>query len=210
MYDEKRRILQIEASEIKRERFRQQGLYEKLLCTDCETIFSTFEKHVDHVFFKEFYHQETNRPGEIMIVNLDYAKFKLFQLSVIWRASVAKHPFFSNVALGPHEERIRLMLLAGNPGKFYEYGCMIFGLKADPGQGFDLIISPDHGKIEGHMAYRFIFGGCLWVYIVSSHSLSFSRSNYFLQESGTLMMPFFKAKEVPFIRTLVQQIFHTK
>jgi hypothetical protein len=49
---------------------------------------------------------------------------KLFQLSILWRASVAKGDFFSKVKLKPrHEEEIRKMLLNGEPGKEDRYPC---------------------------------------------------------------------------------------
>jgi hypothetical protein len=42
----------------------------------------------------------------VVIRGLDYSTFKLFHLSVLWRASVSSGPDFASVRLGVHEERI--------------------------------------------------------------------------------------------------------
>jgi hypothetical protein len=41
----------------------------------------------------------------------------MFHLSLLWRMSVSKHPYFKEVSLGPHEEVLRRMLLEARPGE---------------------------------------------------------------------------------------------
>ena len=41
----------------------------------------------------------------------------MFHLSLLWRMSVSKHPYFKEVSLGPHEEVLRRMLLEALPGE---------------------------------------------------------------------------------------------
>ena len=46
-------------------------------------------------------------------------------------------------------------------------------------------------KIDSHTAYRAIFGGLFWIFIVSSHSERLSNEEVFLTKEGQL--PIFKA-----------------
>lgn len=203
MYDEKGRMIKMSTTEGERNLYKQQGIYERLLCINCENFINDFEKHVKKVFYDKMDYLETENKEVIKIVDLDYNKFKLFQLSLLWRASVSKNPFFINVALGPHEEIIRNMILNKNPGKIHEYGCIILGLTTKELGLFDAIITPEKGRIENHIAYRFILGSSLWFYLVSKQSHRFERKKYFLQQDGTLLYNKFTAKDIPFIRKMV-------
>ena len=49
-------------------------------------------------------------------IKVEYEPFKLFHLSVLFRASVSTLPTFADVSLGPHEERLRNLLLARRAG----------------------------------------------------------------------------------------------
>jgi hypothetical protein len=94
----------------------QKGLRERLLCPDCEARFSKWETYA----LGEPFHR-TKQPGidhgPYMEFIMDYATFKLFQMSILWRMSVTSLDVFANVQLGKkHEERLRAMLLASDPG----------------------------------------------------------------------------------------------
>jgi len=56
---------------------------------------------------------------------IDYKLFKLFQLSLLWRAGVSDRPIFKEVALGRHQEILRRMLLDDDPGESHKYGCIM-------------------------------------------------------------------------------------
>ena len=206
MYDEKGRFLMIPADASKRVLFKQQGVYELLLCEDCEEHTSRLEAYARRVFFEKMEYIDEEGTGLIRVVNLDYAKFKLFQLSLLWRAGVSRDSFFSAVRLGPHEDRIRRMILESRPGKPYEYGCAIFGLALREGQALDIMLAPDRGHIDSNYCYRFILGSCIWAYVVSNHSVRFEGKSHFLQENGSLLLQTVDAKSVPFIRKAVDQV----
>jgi len=209
MYDEKGRMLKLSTVEGERNLYKQKGIYEKLLCKACEQLINKFEKHVKEVFYDNMEYYKTDNNNEIKIVNIDYNKFKLFQLSLLWRASISKDAFFENVNLGPHENKIRLMLLNEKPGDIHEYGCIIVGLSTQEFGSFDAIMKPEQGRIEGHRTYRFIMGSSLWLILVSQHSHIFERKRYFLQKDGTLLFKVFPAKEAPFISRMVENLRET-
>jgi len=115
-------------------------------------------------------------PGDFTLTGLDYAKTKLFMLSILWRASVSVLPDFSAVKLGPHEERIRKMLLASDAGCPEDYR-VIAGLIWDPvtkRRWDNILMPPLYLRVNGGAAYRMVLGGASWTVIVSKHTnLSF-------------------------------------
>jgi hypothetical protein len=166
----------------------QKGLREKLLCKDCEGKFSEYEKYVKELLFDAAWiEKRDNFPG-IIVQNVDYRKVKLFQMSLLWRVGVSSLLAFNNIKLAHHEEKIRKMLLEGNPGKSYEYGCILF---ANPSK-IDIlehtIFSPifSDKRIDGHRCCIMLLAGIFWTYFISSHLNRFTLGNCFLSESGEL------------------------
>lgn len=89
----------------------------------------------------------------IKVGGIDYKIFKLFQLSILWRASISTRELFQYVNLGKHEEIIREMLLSEESGKEEKYGCIIKIMYFN-----SMILSPNKSKINGHIFYKFSFG----------------------------------------------------
>lgn len=146
--------------------------WEYLLCSRCEDRFKEYE---DYIVLALFHGKGVRivRDGNVLTCSgFDYAKTRLFQLSILWRASISSLPFFKNVALGPHEERIRCMLNVGDAGLQTHYPCVIapifFNEQEDKGAA-EFIGRPESLNINGVRMVRFEFGSCIWFYTVSSH-----------------------------------------
>lgn len=106
----------------------QDGFKEKLLCKDCEAIFQKSEDYFARVVNqKKLFDLELPSGGSkwVRVPGFDYTKTKLFLLSILWRTHVSKHPHFQTQLGDRHEQRLREMLLAGDPGIPEEYGCVI-------------------------------------------------------------------------------------
>ena len=115
---------------------------------------------------------------------LDYEKFRLFQLSVLWRASISTLPFFEKVKLGNHAETIRQLLLNSDPGESKKYGCLMFGIKFE-GEAFtNVMMQPVKVRVDGHAGYKFVFGGFAWIFLVSSHDFRGHTVEVFLKPDG--------------------------
>ena len=99
---------------------------------------------------------------------IDYRKFKLFLMSVLWRAGVSSHPFYSHVELGPHEEKLRLKLINEDPGAPTDYGCAIYSLLLDGAPLRAMFVEPTPARVDNHKIYRFVFSGFVFIYFVSS------------------------------------------
>jgi hypothetical protein len=61
------------------------------------------------------YRDERDGFGYTIIENADYTRFKLFLLSILWRASISNRKFFDQINLGELEDVIRHMILNNDP-----------------------------------------------------------------------------------------------
>lgn len=191
LYDSEHKYLVVSSSPTIPIRKRPKGIYERLLCAECDNIIiGTYEDYVAKVLFGDGSKEieiETKRIG-FFVNDLDYNKFKLFQLSLLWRASITDRLELPRINLGPHADSIRKMLYEGSPGKLYEYGCAMFFLPNQPEEMVGFIYSPEPvpSKVQGHRWYRAIFAGLFWTWIVSSHMNTYHSPEIFISEEGVL------------------------
>ena len=191
LYDEEHEFNLISVKDGKITQKLNKGVYEKLLCQHCDNIIiGEYEDHAAKVLFgdgkKEIEIIKT-KFGHL-IRGLDYRLFKLFQISLIWRISLTTRQEFKKINLGPHQNKMRTMLLEGNPGDVFEYGVWILFFPKSSKEMKDLIIAPNllRKRIEGHRCYRAIFNGLFWLFFVSHHTYQFSHKEYFLSKSEEL------------------------
>ena len=185
VYDEKNRALNISPNLGERDEILQKGIREYLFCAKCEQHLSNYESYAARII-QDFPPTQHNKPGDIIFIpEVDYQKFKLFQMSLLWRASVTSRREFSEVSLGRHhEERLSRMLVSDAPGEPWEYGCILTGFSGE-GELNRLIKLPNKHRLEGHIAYSTVFVGLVWTYVVSSHARIIGQDS-FLQKSGVL------------------------
>lgn len=101
--------------------------------------------------------------------NIDYKKFKIFLLSVLWRASISSRPMFSSINLGPHEEEIRKMILENNPLSYSDYPIFFMTYLKDKDAPLDLIGQPQPRRTkEGLRVHLFVIGGIIYHFYVNS------------------------------------------
>lgn len=166
-YDEKHRA-QLLIVEPNKDKLLQKGFREQLLCVDCEGEFSKLETYVSKLWQKQI---PAEIPDDLLVIKgLDYTQFKLFHLSILWRASISSRKEFKHVQLGQHEDIIRKLLLAkdAGPEDRYSFFATILVHKDKPVHG--LINQPFRSRLDSHHAYVFVFGSCIWYYLISSHS----------------------------------------
>lgn len=183
VYDDLHRTMLLTSDE--KDRLIQKGLRERLLCQNCETQFSRYEGYAVNII-KTIHEFKKDSSGKFSYTNdIDYKTFKLFQLSLLWRSSVAQGKMFANVSLAKHEEILRVMLLNENPGKSTDYGCFI--VRMPEVQKINKIIMPPvRERLFGHNGIRFMLGDLFWYFMTTSHSVRKDVSFLFLQEDGTL------------------------
>src|SRR5436190_785668 len=90
LYDEKHKFWVLSASETSWQE--QKGLREYLLCNACEVKISRWETYTSRLLSNRV-PTVAKRSGDLIWVDgADYTQFKLFQLSILWRAAVSTLP----------------------------------------------------------------------------------------------------------------------
>ena len=185
LYDSKHRFEQISVEPTEHNKYVQKGLRETLLCVPCEQNLSVLEQYFSKLLKGDVAARAARGDGHIHLTEVDYCKLKLFQVSILWRAGVSGLEPFSQVKLGPHEERIRTMLLLNEPGSAAEYGCLMFSLIRGKEALAGLVVPPTWTKLAGQRAYRFVFGGLVFIYLVSKTNPPIEIIGAFAQPDGS-------------------------
>jgi len=181
-YDEKHRVVAISEDKKQKTEILQKGVREKLLCKDCESVVSEWEGTLSIVL--RSIREQVNKKGITVaprriggadcwvVSGIDYNNFKLGVLSIIWRFSISRLDRFREYSLGPHQKRIRKILLQGNAGNKLDYGIQMYELMHG-GKVLDdlIIVPPDEIKVFGHNCSRFAFGGFFFVVFISKHDI---------------------------------------
>jgi hypothetical protein len=97
------------------------GVYDTgIVCGECESIFSPWDDYAQKLLLadpaEEKYVVKNDRKIAYVETNFDYAKLKLFFISLLWKAAISNHYFFSRVNVGSFEPQLRKMILKGDPG----------------------------------------------------------------------------------------------
>jgi hypothetical protein len=189
-YDEKHRIGVTKAG-ARGMRLIQKGIREHLLCDGCEQMLNTrYEQPMSNAWSGLV-------PGEVpgdshLLETVDYHTFKLFDLSILWRASIAQGPEWSSVSLGPrHVERIRLAILhrsAPAPLSYPVLGTVFVGPDSRR-PCFGWVGPPSQNRFGSARVYSSLYGGCAWHVVVASHAVVHQANPFVLSERGQLAMP---------------------
>jgi hypothetical protein len=172
LYDKIHRFNVITSDPLISEDFKQKGVYEKLLCGDCEQRFSEWEKYAKESF-GDGVGVKIERKGKLFrFSNLDYVKFRLFLLSLLWRMGASRLNFFSLVELGDkHSEILRLALLKADPLEPLQYPCLISAVSLKGEFHRSWISQPIHTKSDGKHCHCIVVNGLLFSFFVTSHPL---------------------------------------
>jgi hypothetical protein len=137
------------------------GPYDQnILCRECEDRFQTLDDYGARLLIQgrdsEF---RLHADGELPLYvadYFDYARLKLFVLSVLWRAAVSQHRFCSRVELGPRLARVRQMLEDSDPGSPSEFSTIFTRWTRTPQKGLPpkLLASPVRRRYEQARAIK--------------------------------------------------------
>lgn len=194
--DDKNRIQRLSIIEHENKKYKklkpiQDGLKERLLCFDCEQLLNNkYEKYFKTAWFDENKCPVPISDERVTVTGLDYLKFKLFHLSVLFRASVSSLPEFKCVNLGKHDDVLRDILIKEEylPETKYPIVCHAI-TKSENEVQFGLVTSPFRlRQPNGYNSYGFCFAGCVWYYIVDGRETS-CFSDFMLRSNGGLNIP---------------------
>lgn len=150
----------------------QDGLKEHLLCERCEQhLNENFEKPFKRRWVDEDAIGGTWLANERRTIQVDYASFKLFHLSIFFRADACSLRTYSNVDLGEkNRRRLRWMLLECEPGRPNEFpikaAVVLHNQRSLPVQ---IVSQGEQFKVQGHIFYGMMYGGAYWCLRPSSN-----------------------------------------
>ena len=189
LYDKNHKMIGIHGQGPKGREIVQKGLRELLLCDACEQhINGSFEKPFRKLWVESCPLPVQWHPDYKHQIRVEYATFKLFHLSVLFRAGISTLPEFEVVSLGPHETKLRQMLLNRDPGPETTYpiaGYAVLHHKTNKIVNF--IARAEAGRIKGRRCYRLMYGGVHWWITVASDTPPALREMA-LREDGTMVL----------------------
>lgn len=215
LYDEKHRMIGVAVgAQNKRAEFLQKGFREALLCQNCETFMNREYEHYGIDTFRKIASQDFNDPLHvrriqdkenegIIIGGIDYKRFKLFLLSILWRASVSNREEFNQIELGEHNDIIRQMILNGNPEERFVYPFIVFMLT---GEIDNTILSPAYVPIEDISCYQFVFCNLFVWFAVTNQRPNERLFNLSLTEDGTITTSTFESTELPILKNAAAMV----
>lgn len=154
----------------------QTGHWERLLCSQCEGILNRYETKFKKVWMDtippDFKHVETEPPKDAIVVDIpDYVSFKLFHLSVLWRATVSTSFKISHsTSLGPYERIIAEMILEGNPGQLGDFPFFAHLIVDKRKQPVPTVapLAECAGRLDGlHHYYMMTYAYCEWFFVIA-------------------------------------------
>lgn len=166
------------------------GEYEGgILCKECDGgIIKNYEDYTKlFLYGKQLSNQLMYQfsPGQVTVQNVDYAKIKLFFLSILWRASVSSRPFFKEIKIDENvREELREMILNGNP-KGNEDFTMLFMLDAGDNPNLKQYIGQPVGSDNGR-SFLFTYPGLIVYYVFDIDIVPKQILNFRLNDKGEI------------------------
>lgn len=160
------------------------GEYDQnILCAECDNVrIGQFEDYARKVLYggklavpeSPTFINQVNPHGMkyTYCQNINYKKFKLFLLSILWRASISKREFFSSVKLESYEEEIlRQMIINEDPKEPDDFPCVMVALRNDEPMALEIIVEPIKTKTKACIICKFLISGVMYAFYVSKHNL---------------------------------------
>ena len=184
---------------------KQDGWKEHLLCNQCEGRIGRWEKVVAEEMQGRRgatitgevarYHgpirlAPTKRPeySYLDMQNCDYAAWRLFTLSLLWRMDTSTLPELEQVELGEHASSIKEMILEGDPGEPLDYPCFVYTLWLDGKRLKGFMSSPHETEYKGYPAFEMAFGGMGWLFIIGRDVRCTSLPAFAMSRTGQMRM----------------------
>ena len=200
LYDEKHKINKLIPSEFVKGNIRvsrpSTGEYEgNLLCVNCDNhIIGQYESYSRIAFLGgklPAYECPTfsvckNSEGLDFTYceHISYKKFKLFLLSILWRADISQRDFFRSVNLGEDSNIIRDMIYNGNPGIVEDYPILLHTYINDKQVPSDIIGVPTRIENDQRIMYVFVISGFVILYHLSKQNIPERFIKYTIQPSN--------------------------
>jgi len=148
----------------------QKGIREPLFCESCEQHFNEYcEKPFRAQWIEAQPLPDPWIVNDVHWINVEYNSFKLFHLSVLFRAGISSLPTFAAVSLGPHEERLRQLLLTRSVGEAWQYPVFAYAVVHHrTNRLIQMVSKAQQSQFGGRRCYGMMYGGAEWWVCVAS------------------------------------------
>jgi hypothetical protein len=205
LFDEKHQFMMTSSSEFTKDKsksqYRPSGEYEGgILCHSCDNdILGAYESYASRVIYstkgvpdnlavKVTNYQNKDGQSWSLCENVDYQKFKLFLLSLLWRASISTRHLFSEIELGPHENRIKRMIFTGDPGEEAEYPVQVWTTVNNKDFPKDFVLQPRAFELDRHKVCIFPISGLFILFFLSVHEMKSSILDQTVKKTNSLKL----------------------
>lgn len=204
LFNEKHFIAPVNLIDLKAKKLISTGFYDSnILCEKCDNqIIGNLESYSSIVIWggrgnAESFPKIEGRLNQrnqkyLHLYDIDYTKFKLFLLSIIWRASISKQKIFENVNLGIHEVIIGKMIYENNPGKSNDYPVSMFVLNENKNSPTKMIANPI--KVND-LVYHFLINGFVINYKIEGNDDLEFYEQIMIKEDNTMDVYIFDEKD---------------
>ncbi len=189
----------------------QIGVYDKtIVCNDCENIWREWDDYAQKLLTEEplngqaWYHDD--QKIAYIVNNFDYKKLKLFFISILWRASVSSHQFYSRISLGSFEKIAKDFIKNNNPGGSEDFSIILS--KFSHPLSKQSTMDPYQYKNSGVNYYRFYLAGYMFEVKIDDKPTPILLSKITLSEDKPLVIlcrDFRKSKELNLMKQLITQ-----
>ena len=187
------------------------GVYDKeILCNECEGKFQDVDNYGQTILLKnEDSHVKLTKNDKIFgyqINGVDYQRLKQFFISVLWRASISKHAFYSKIQLGSYESKAKALIWNGNLDTTGLFSFFIAKFK-DPDIG-RAILDPHRQRHEGVNYCQFYMYGYIIYIKVDKRSTPEKYKKFEANNDGVLNIvsrDIFKSGELEVMRSIVNK-----
>jgi hypothetical protein len=146
-------LLKFEVDDVVNQTTTQNGIHQNdILCSECDNQIGLYDKYGYEVLPRQIDEKKLKSPfghglniyeiGEIQIET-----FRLFLVSLVWRAGIARDPMFQLVKLGAYEDRLKQILLGDKTDLLDTVTAVIVLFR--PPKYPDIMWSPFCSKMEG-------------------------------------------------------------
>ena len=136
------------------------GVYDPdILCAECDAIFAPWDDYAQELLSPGLVNAQVITDGVQVggwaIAPYRYDLLKLFFISLLWRTSVSRHPFYSGIKLGTFEPIAKNMIAKADPGRPDEFGVVLARFVDGLGSG---ILDPRPDRLDGIKYCRIYLG----------------------------------------------------
>ncbi len=179
----------------------QIGLYDpNILCSGCEGKFHLYDDYGTKVLLQSLlkieYVKDNNEIIGYQIYDIDYKKFKLFIMSMLWRADISSKEELKAVHLGPYSKKLEDHIKFDNPGDMHDFAVYLAEQKFH--KSLPIMITPHKVRWLDMNFYEIAMGRYKAFIKVDNRSVPNDKISWTLQPDKPLLVPYFDFTGTPF------------